>query len=382
MSPRDKSKLRALAGLCMACVILTGAYAWKTAAPPVRNVALPPISRSADLELAPAPVLTKVPDVAQHAPPAPGAGPAATPSSTAWRPAFLVRHTGLDQSYGRLAIDSGTGGPGNRQATELECESVSFGGDRGVCLEARRGVITTYSAVLFDSRFHTTRTLPLAGIPSRTRVSPDGRYAAVTVFISGHSYGGTDFSTETQIIDAVTGTPVVANLEQLEVWSDKGRIDAADRNFWGVTFTADRNRFYASLGTGGVVYLVRGDIAAHRVDIVKPGVECPSLSPDNTRVAFKKRVPGSGLAKWRLYVLDLASLTETAVAESRFIDEQVEWLDDGHILYTQVASDAPSPAVSDVWVVPADGTGQPELLIREAASPAVLHRAARTVATR
>ena len=40
------------------------------------------------------------------------------------------------------------------------------------------------------------------------------------------------------------------------------------------------------------------------------------------------------------------------------------------------------PAVSDVWVVPADGTGQPELLMREAASPTVLHRVARTVETR
>jgi hypothetical protein len=298
------------------------------------------------------------------------------------RPAFLVRHTGLDQSYGRLALDSGTGAPGSRQESGLNCEHLHFAGNRGVCLEALRKAVTTYSAILFDARLQPTKTLPLNGIPSRTRVSPDGRYAAITVFVAGHAYGGTDFSTETQIIDAVTGAPVVANLEKMEIWSVGGRIIAQDVNFWGVTFTNNHNRFYATMSTGAVVYLVDGDIAANRVTVIKEGIECPSLSPDQTRVAFKKRVPSTGLAKWRLYVLDLASLEETPVAESRFIDEQVEWLDDGHILYTQVDPNAASPAVSDVWVVPADGSGQPALLMREAASPTVLRRGPVAAATR
>jgi hypothetical protein len=253
---------------------------------------------------------------------------------------------------------------------------VHFAAGRGVCLQARRSAITTYSAILFDARLRPLVTLPLSGIPSRTRVSSDGTYAAVTVFVSGHSYGGADFSTETSIIDSVTGVPVVANLEQMELWSDQKRIDAPDANFWGVTFTTDRNQFYATLSTGGVTHLVKGDIPAMRVTILKEGIECPSISPDNTRIAFKKRAPEGGLPRWRLYVLDLGSLTETAVAETRFIDEQVEWLDDARILYTQPDSESQNAGSSDVWVVRADGTGQPALLLRAAASPTLLQRPA------
>ncbi len=374
MSSADTSKLRAFVGLCVACVVLTAGYVWWTAAPPVRNVALPPISSSTGLE----PAVTPAPasgEVTGTQPPTPTIAPPPGPQAAVSPHRLLVRHTAIDLSYGRLAVDFGTGEPGGRQVTEFSCDRVHFAGNRGVCLETRAGITTAYSAILFDAQFLTTATLPLSGIPSRTRVSPDGRYAAITVFVAGHSYGGTDFSTETQIIDSVSGAPVVANLEQMEVWSAEGQpMKATDFNFWGVTFTANPNRFYASLGTGGVVYLVEGDIAANRVTVRKAGIECPSLSPDDTRVAFKKRVPGGGLPKWRLYVLDLASLAETAVAESRFIDEQVEWLDNRAIIYTQADSNGVSPAITDVWVVPADGSGQPALLLREAGSPTVLSR--------
>jgi hypothetical protein len=282
----------------------------------------------------------------------------------------------MDLSYGRLAVESGAGSESSRQATSLTCQRVHFAGNRGSCLEARPSPITSFSVILFDAAFQPTARIPLAGYPSRTRVSPDGRYAATTVFVSGHSYADTDFSTATQIIDAVTGTPVVANLEQMELWSGGARLTAPEANFWGVTFAADSNRFYATLGLGEAVYLVAGNIAANRMTVVTEGIECPALSPDNTRVAGKKLVPGSGPGKWRLHVLDLRTLIATPVAESRFIDEQVEWLDNAHLLYTQAAADVSSPAVTDVWVVPADGSGKPALLLRSAASPTLFHRVA------
>jgi hypothetical protein len=288
---------------------------------------------------------------------------------------FLLRHTGLDRSYGALAADFNTGTATGRQATSLQCDRVHFAAGRGVCLEVRRRAITTYAAVLFDATFEHTVRLPLSGIPSRTRVSPDGTYAAITVFTSGHSYSGGSFSTETKIIDSVTGAPIVGNLEQMQVWSKGRKWESPDFNFWGVTFTRNRNRFYATLGTGGVAYLVEGDIAANKISVLREGVECPSLSPDGTRVAFKKRVPGSGLARWRIHVLDLATLTDIAVAENRHVDEQVDWLDESHILYTQPDEGGPSPAITSVWVVPADGTGAPALLLREAASATVVSRA-------
>jgi Tol biopolymer transport system component len=175
-------------------------------------------------------------------------------------------------------------------------------------------------------------------------------------------------------VDAATGTAVISNLEQLQVWSNGSPLKAPDFNFWGVTFAANSTHFYATLGTNGRTYLVQGDIGSGRVTTVKEGIECPSLSPDNTRVAFKKRVDGTGSPKWRLYVLDLASLVESPVAETRFIDEQVEWLDNGHILYAQTDPLGKSPVVSDVWMVAADGSGQPSLFLANASTPIVLRR--------
>jgi hypothetical protein len=45
--------------------------------------------------------------------------------------------------------------------------------------------------------------------------------------------------------------------------------------------------------------------------------------PDGTRFGYKKRV---GRSRW-LYVLDLATMKETPLAEERSIEDHVEWLD-------------------------------------------------------
>jgi hypothetical protein len=90
-------------------------------------------------------------------------------------------------------------------------------------------------------------------------------------------------------------------------------------------------------------------------------VECPSLSPDETRVVYKRLMASPGI--WRYHVLDLASGRETALTETRPIDDQAEWLDDDHVLYR---------VDEETWVVPADGTGRPRRYMRGADSPAVL----------
>jgi hypothetical protein len=381
--------------LFVICTALTVGYIWQTAgdAAQTRDEALPEMSSSPIVELEEQPPAERAPEAEPAAEPEPEA-PVAVPNQVApvtkpaeapvaravlphvpapVAPLFLVRHTGTDKSYGRLAAESAEG----REATQLNCERVYFAAGRGICLDARRGAITTYSAILFDARFQQSATLPLPGIPSRARISPDGRYAAFTVFVSGHSYDSAGFSTHTSIVDSVTGAAVVANLEQMDVWSNGSRLERVDFNFWGVTFMRDSSRFYATLGTAGVAYLVEGNLATNRLTVIKEGVECPSLSPDNTRVAFKKRVQGSGLAKWRIAVLDLATLTESLVNEERYVDEQLVWLNDKEILYTQAAEGALSRAVTDVWVVPADGTGHPKLLLHEAASPTPVRAATR-----
>jgi hypothetical protein len=380
-----------LALLCGAAIALTVGYTWATTAsapPAASRIALEPLTSSPLIDSAPAPAHLAPEGTTSSV--APDEGDSPLPASSAAHeaveaaapvprpaavqaPLFLIRHTGIDSHYGALAA-AVAGGTTPRQATTLQCERVHFAGGRGVCLQALRRAITTFSAVLFDATLQPTVTRPLSGIPSRTRVSPDGRYGATTVFVFGPSYAGSEFSTETQIFDAATGQPVVANLETMEVWADGSRLERPDFNLWGVTFARDSNRFYATLGTEGHTYLVAGDIAANRLQVIRDGVECPSLSPDETRVAFKKWVPGPGLRKWRLHVLDLKTLVDTPVAETRYIDEQVEWLDNANILYTQPDATGRSAAVTDVWVVPSDGSGQPSLLIEQAASPTVARR--------
>ena len=112
-------------------------------------------------------------------------------------------------------------------------------------------------------------------------------------------------------------------------------------------------------------------MALREARVLRAGVECPALSPDNTRVAFKKRTGGFLTAvAWRLSVLDLVTGKEWELAETRSVDDQVEWLDDRQIMYGLLA--APSgTAVTNVWVVPSDGGGAPQLLIPGAASPVV-----------
>ena len=309
------------------------------------------------------------PVAATHSPASVGGARANAPSKMSGLqagsgPIFLLLHTGADLSYHKLSVQYDTDGVTRREATPLACRAAPFARGRGVCLAMPDAGVMAFTAELFDANFQRTRTLSLNGFPSRTRVSADGRYAAITVFVSGHSYATAGFSTETQIIDAATGDAVVANLEQMEVWSKGVRWQSPDANFWGVTFAKNSDRFYATLGTGGSAYLVEGSIRENRITVLREGVECPSLSPDNTRVAFKSRVPGPGLPKWRVHVLDLATMADVPLAETDTVDEQVGWLDNERVTYTK--PDAARVTSLNVWAVPADGTGAPELLLREA----------------
>jgi len=252
-------------------------------------------------------------------------------------------------------------------AAELTCERISYAGDHGICLHADHGLINTYTAVFFDRALEATSTIKLDGRPSRTRVSPDGRVAAITVFVAGESYVGSPFSTKTTILDMATGD-VLGNLESFTTWRGGARFKNADFNFWGVTFARDSNVFYATLRTAGTTYLVRGDLGLRKLTVLRENVECPSLSPDNRLIAFKKRV-GSELEPWRFYVLDLGTLTDRPVAaETRSIDDQIEWLDDDHILYAVRRFQASN---LDIWVAPIDNSAPARVFMPEAESPIV-----------
>ena len=282
----------------------------------------------------------------------------------------LFRSTAMDTSYGRLAL-AAIADPSRRHlVSTLSCERVDFAGGRGVCLTAARGVVTTYAAVIFGQDFQPLFTLALAGAPSRVRVSADGAFAAVTVFVNGHSYGG-DFSTVTSIIDLRRGDYVVPNLEQLTVWRGAEHFEAVDRNFWGVTFARNPNTFFATVGSGGRTYLIEGALGEREAKIVHDAVECPSLSPDNRRVAFKRRTDNAvGPVRWRLSVLDLDSQRDFALAETRSVDDQVAWLDNDRVMYALPNAES-GTAETTTWVVPAGGGGEPAVLVPLASSAVI-----------
>ena len=82
-------------------------------------------------------------------------------------------------------------------------------------------------------------------------MSADGRYGATTTFVTGDSYAKPgEFSTRTLIIDMRRGESI-ADLETFTVWREGRVVDAADVQFWGVTFARDSDHFYATLATGG-----------------------------------------------------------------------------------------------------------------------------------
>lgn len=289
---------------------------------------------------------------------------AGVPSGT-----LVFRSAALDSS-GMVATVPLAAPEAQRALSGLGCDRVHFASGQGVCLTSDRGVVTTYSAVFFGPDLAPRRTLPLSGIPSRTRVSPDGRYAAITVFVSGHSYSPGSFSTQTTLYDLGSGAQI-AELEQFQVLRDGQPFYQVDFNFWGVTFARDSNRFYATLAMGGTAYLVEGDIAARTARVVHPNVECPSLAPDNRRVAFKRLTGEHG---WQVVVLDLATLAETPLAgEQRSVDDQVEWLDDGHILYALSDESGSATPGENIWILPTDGSAGPRIFQARASSPAVVH---------
>jgi hypothetical protein len=258
---------------------------------------------------------------------------------------------------GRVTIARLGGGP--PRVTTLECQRIDMSAARGICLTLAPGALD-YSAVVFDKRFRPVHSLGIEGLPSRARVSPDGRLGAVTSFVTGHSYAQPGaFSTSTQLLDLRRGR-WMANLEDFEVIQRGRRIDSPDFNFWGVTFIRSGEGFYATLSTGEHRYLVRGDISKRQVEILRDRVECPSLSPRGDRIAYKRTL---GDGRWRLHVLDLRSGEDRPLAETRSIDDQVEWLDNRYVLYGDGR---------DVFVTDADGRRQPHRVLANAASPAAL----------
>jgi hypothetical protein len=301
---------------------------------------------------------------ARHAPPVPQVSLAAVEH----QPRIVFRNTALGTSYGRVAMVPVSAPSGPRALTSTSCDRVYATAKDTLCLSSDLGVVTTYAAHVLGNDFKPTQKLPLTGIPSRARLSRDGSYAATTSFTSGDSYAGTSFSTRT-VVTPVGGTST-GNLEDYALIHDGQTIKPVDRNYWGVTFAANDDTFYATVEWAKHTWLARGSISQRQIVTLHEDAECPSLSPDGKTIAYKQHgdLPAG---KWRLVVYDVASGKVTPLAETRSVDDQVEWLDDNTVMYGLNRSGTQA-ATTDVWSVPADGTGTAKVLIPQAWSPAVV----------
>ena len=273
--------------------------------------------------------------------------------------AVLVRAVDPERATleGRIYRVDPTGGGSPRVQKDPACLRFYAAGGSALCLTvARSGV--DFRAKVLDKAGRVRHTLTLNGVPSRARVAPNGRLGAMTTFVTGDSYASPGkFSTRTTIVDLAKGRPLV-DLEKFAVTRDGERINSQDFNFWGVTFARDSDELYATLATGGHHYLVHGRVSTRSLEVVRDNVECPSLSPDGTRIAYKRR--DGKPWRWRQHVLDLRTGADVPLAERRPSDDQAEWLDNTRVLYGIGV---------DVWVAPADGSGRAQRFLAHAASP-------------
>ncbi|MEU6156616.1 hypothetical protein ABZ816_42285 [Actinosynnema sp. NPDC047251] len=257
----------------------------------------------------------------------------------------------------QVAMDA----PDTRSGTPLECQRVYRAAGTTVCLKLA-GPGPTYAAEV--TRDGSSRSVALPGVPSRAKVSASGQLVSWTSFVTGDSYsvpGG--FSTRTGFFDVRSGT-AVESLEGFTAEVEGSVHTAQDVNYWGLTVASDDRTFYATLASGGFTWLVKGDLVDRRLTSLRRDAECPSLSPDGTKIAYKKRI--GRLGPWDLAVLDLKTGEERRLPGTAGIDDQATWLDDSRLVFSAIPKDAKLAAIHEV---PADGSAEAKVLIRDATSP-------------
>lgn len=267
----------------------------------------------------------------------------------------------LSSPQGEVSVVGGASPDEPRAPIGMRCQRYYAAAGTSVCLRLA-GVGPTFEAVVRTAGGAVARTVALPGTPSRARVSASGRLVAWTVFVTGHSYsdpGG--FSTQAGVLDLESGT-LVDSLENFTTLVEGMPYTAADRNFWGITFAADDQTFYATMGTAGQRWLVRGDLTTRTVEALHKGVECPSLSPDGRRIAFKAPTVLQG--RWKLGVLEVDTGEQSVIEGTDGIDDQAVWLDDRTLAYGVPSA----PGGPTIVRVPADGSAPPRTWITQAAS--------------
>jgi hypothetical protein len=278
---------------------------------------------------------------------------------------FVSRIPGDD--YGTLGA---MGADGTRRSYDLECARAYAAAGVLLCLESAGMFVPAGTATVrsvSDETFPEIWQRP-SGLPSRARVTPDGSRLAFTGFVAGHSYLQIgEFSTET-----IVGTPTTRGIraEHLEVTSDEPRFRAIDGNWWGVSFEPGATSALLTYGTGPSIEIMRADLTT--ATVAPLGIEggCPSVSPSGRYVVVKRPDPRID-APLALILHDLETGEEQLLNEARFVDDQVEWLDDDTILYALPRDNELIQPVFDIWALDIGADATATMVVPYADSPAV-----------
>ena len=282
-------------------------------------------------------------------------------------PFVMFRTLSPKDLHGRVAMARANAGESTRYVSSLACARVAYAAGNGICLvEEPSGTEVRHAAYIFDRGFRPGIRIGLSGIPTRARVSPDGRRAAITIYGEEHLPNGEErLAISSVIVDVASGHAV--NLREFTLDHTAGAVFEGPLDFSSVAFARDSNRFFATLATTTERYIVAGTLDDRRLSLLATGLANEALSPDETRLAVKQRVGDRG--RWQLLVFDLAtSSTRTLNQGDRSVDDQVEWLDEGHVVYHDATEQG-----TNLWLLSADGLTPPRVLIAEAYSPSVAH---------
>jgi len=292
------------------------------------------------------------------------------PTAGVHRLQVLFRYTGPGPAFGHLIrATTQRGAPPAIELSALSCDRIHFAAGSGICLTNRAYPAT--AVTMFDSALKARSTREIAGIASRARVSPDGAMAAYTVFVFGDSYATGRFSTRTAIVGTRGGDALLPDLERLSISRDSVPVQAAALNLWGVTFLREPGRFYATMQASGLTELIEGDVQTSKASVGFAGIECPSLSPAGTLIAFKRKISGTNPPAWRLAVVGRMAGSDHLLSETRSVDDQVEWFDDSHVLYA-IPTTAGSRSPVDTWIAPINEDSAPQIFAPMAASLTVV----------
>jgi hypothetical protein len=279
-------------------------------------------------------------------------------------PFIMFRVLSPRQSHGHVAV-MGLAPDAELRISKLSCLRLHYAGRRGLCVTqepASNSVV--HVAYVFDEQFEPGKRLVLDGVPTRVRVAPNGRVGTITTYGEEESAQGERLATRTRIIDLHSGRSL-ADLREFRIDNPARPLVTSVVDFASVAFERDSDRFFATLATDAERYLVSGSINERRLSVIRTGVTNEAISPDGRRLVVKRLLPERGF--WQLAVIDLSTWSEHDLRQGpRSVDDQVEWLDDEHVVYHDVDGETTS-----LWMLPADGINGPRVLIKDAYSAAV-----------